>query len=253
VAARSDALSHPNAQDQTRIAAGQASRAMADIEGYAAQVRGMPRNQLIDQSTVLDIRDDNRLGALQQRFNDSCAPTSTQIARAESDPIYARQLHQDVIHGASSDVAASSTAAQQSAFLTSQGGVATARGTPGVGVSETGFQNLLNDNASRQTGVTYHTNMVGNTPEARSAALDRMEQSLRRGQDVPMGVYWRSGGGHAMMVTDVRGQGDNRRFLVTDPWDGRTSWVSGRALAEGNTNLIPGRPPARGDITSFYE
>ncbi|HET9645688.1 MAG TPA: hypothetical protein VFP68_20555 [Burkholderiaceae bacterium] len=31
--------------------------------------------------------------------------------------------------------------------------------------------------------------------------------------------------GHFMMISDVRGEGANRKYLVSDPWTGKIAWV----------------------------
>lgn len=62
------------------------------------------------------------------------------------------------------------------------------------------------------------------------AHLDDLEKALRRGADVPFGVTEPA---HWMIFTAVTGDGDDRRFLVSDPWTGRTGWASDKELTTG--------------------
>lgn len=120
IASRSDRL-QPNFIDEGMKKLGltkttEAERTMKEITDFAADVRGMPRDELIRTTTAIDIeaantsktdplhlpadgaapadtRGDN--DGLYQRFEDTCGPTTSQMTRAEADPIYARQLHKN--------------------------------------------------------------------------------------------------------------------------------------------------------------
>ncbi len=52
--------------------------------------------------------------------------------------------------------------------------------------------------------------------------LDAVEQTLRRGYDVPFGTM---GPGHYWLMSAVRGPSSQRHFLVSDPWNGKTVWI----------------------------
>ncbi|HSP06366.1 MAG TPA: hypothetical protein VLR94_04275, partial [Acidobacteriota bacterium] len=253
-----DELSNPGLMDRLRNFAGQPGHPMRDILNYAGDIHGMRRNELIDQSSVLDLRVDGRNNALQQRFTDSCVPTSSQMIRAEADPIYARQLHREAIHTLNSQN--SPVANQQGQWLTREGGAIDPRTNPqgiGVGLGLTGWQNILNNDVGRYTNQTYAPQSIANTPQGRGAAMDDIAARVSRGEDVPFRAQWRNAagqpaGGHALIISDVRGQGNNQRFLVTDPWDGRTSWITRQAFVNGNTTLIQGPPPSRGEISHYF-
>jgi hypothetical protein len=251
VGARADQLTNPTIGDRVRNAIGLPSTAMRDVQTYAGQIQGMRHRDLIDQSTVQDLRDNNRAEALQQRFEDSCAPTSAQITRAEVDPIYARQLHQNAIHGIAGG---NPIATEQSTLLNAGGGgVGTARpGPAGGGLSDPSVTTTLNNHVGPATNgrVFNYQNYPDNnsTPATRAAsqtargnALNRIDAQLRRGHDVPIGVTWNGGGGHVVVMTDVRGQGNNRQYLVSDPYTGQTQWIRHRDIVNGNTNFMAGR------------
>jgi len=112
---------------------------------------------------------------------------------------------------------------------------------PGHGSTSDGTELALRDVASPYTNRVYNRVWVDDSPEARQAALDRIDNLLRRGIDVPISVGWNNGGGHAMIITDVRGTGDDRQYLITDPWNGETRWIRHRDIVRGNTDFIAGR------------
>ena len=41
-----------------------------------------------------------------------------------------------------------------------------------------------------------------------------------------------------MMVSDVRGDPGSRSYLVSDPWSGKTDWISERELAISGTSWV---------------
>ena len=49
---------------------------------------------------------------------------------------------------------------------------------------------------------------------------------------------WTGGGGHYMTLTDVMGDPakavSQRKFLLSNPWDGSSEWISGDDLKKGN-------------------
>ena len=209
---------------------------MTQIMGYANNIRGLDRRTLIERSTVLDLDGDAQAEALQQRFSTSCVPTSQQMARAEADPVYAWQLHQEAIHSTSTT---GDIADEQRILLVRAGGRAVARGQ--AGGRGTWPENIpLNDFVGRYTNRTYTRHDIADTPQARRQALDRIDDNLRAGIDVPIAVAWDGGGGHALLISDVRGSGNQRRYLITDPWTGRTGWVSYQDIVNGHTDFFAG-------------
>ena len=70
------------------------------------------------------------------------------------------------------------------------------------------------------------------------AVLDQVWARLYRGIDVPLVVIWIAGGGHAMSFTDARGRpphgGSGREFLLSDPWDGSSRWMTADDVKSGN-------------------
>lgn len=67
--------------------------------------------------------------------------------------------------------------------------------------------------------------------EGRSS-LREMIRGLELGDDYVIRVASRAGG-HAMLVSDVRGAQGRSFLLVSDPWEGRTAWVSEQDFRSG--------------------
>jgi hypothetical protein len=104
------------------------------------------------------------------------------------------------------------------------------------------------------TGISYRqTTPAGGFARGQSwRHLDAVERVLKRGVDVPFGTCEPS---HWMLMTAVDGKKPSRRFLVSDPLGGRTSWVTERDLIKGTFVdaqffLSVGRE--RGFIDCFY-
>ncbi|HEY4220171.1 MAG TPA: hypothetical protein VGO62_02495 [Myxococcota bacterium] len=61
--------------------------------------------------------------------------------------------------------------------------------------------------------------------------LQAVDERLTGGTDVPIRIANADGGdGHFMMIGDVRGNKPDRRYLVSDPWTGKTAWVPERDI-----------------------
>jgi len=100
------------------------------------------------------------------------------------------------------------------------------------------LQKALDEHLGSVTGVHYR---IAGGPDgiARGEAgpyLDAVTRALQQGFDVPLGT---TGPGHYMLMSAVEGQAPERRFLVSDPWDGRTAWVPERDLISGRFTADP--------------
>jgi hypothetical protein len=242
VAARDDQLSSPGAMDRHLQSVNKPGQSMQEIQKYADEIRGTPRQKLIEQSTVLDPDGGNPNGMM-QRFHDSCGPTVSQMARAEADPIYAKQLHENPVYSGDST---SPIADEQKKLLEDHGGKAVAVSNPqtgSVGLDTKPLEDTLNEHAGPTTNQEYKAHNVsdgiGSPEDKRSRALNNIESRLKSGADVPIGVKWKSGSGHIMLMSDVRGKGPNQEFLVSDPKTGQSSWIKRSDIESGNTQFIP--------------
>jgi len=235
VGARKDELAKPGFWDKCRNAVGWPSSQMQEVLDYQQKITGMPRDELIKKSTLIDLDAGN--GAIQQRFSMSCGPTSMEVAKAEADPIYALKMHEDTVHSTSTT---GPIADEQKTILDGNGGKAVDRtAAGGVGMwPEEG--KTLDEMVGKYTNKTYSKNTLPDTPQARTQALDRAEKLLKNGVDVPIVVAWSGGGSHVQMLTDVRGTGADQKFLLTDPWNGQTMWVKRSDIVNGNTNFGAG-------------
>jgi hypothetical protein len=110
----------------------------------------------------------------------------------------------------------------------------------------------LNDITKPSTHIDYKTKGVG-SQGVTDDTLKEWDSRLKNGQDVPIRVTNASNsGGHFMMVNDVRGEGDNRRYLVSDPWSGKTAWVSREELKDPSKGAIDRNFGVGWDRVSHY-
>jgi hypothetical protein len=109
----------------------------------------------------------------------------------------------------------------------------------------------LNDHAKGATHVNYSPHDAQDAKgKIDGGAMDNWAEKLADGQDVPLRVGWKDGGGHFMACTDVRGKGDDRKFLISDPWTGKTSWVPEKSIKDGSwTKTFEAGP---GSLTDLY-
>ncbi|MFN0172779.1 MAG: hypothetical protein ACKV22_40885 [Bryobacteraceae bacterium] len=252
VAARKERLRDFTAWNATSMP----SPAANEIAGFANTIRGRNVNDLIQRTSVMDLDGDFRDEALQQKWNNSCVQASLQIAQAEADPIYAWQLHNDTIHNTATTGA---IADEQKAGLTAFNGMAVARGANGgVGTDINVIESSMDGKISPVTGRAYEHKLVVGSPAGRGQALDHIALLAKTGTDVPIGVTWSFGvgadgkikqtSGHALVVTDVQGSGNTQQFLITDPWTGRTGWISRNDIISGKTNFFAGT----GMLTDYW-
>jgi Papain-like cysteine protease AvrRpt2 len=208
------------------------SAAAKEVTDFAAKIRGDHRAFLVGNTEVLGLT--NPTQALEQRWNDSCGPTTVEMTEADNDPVYSYNLNStELAHSTKPGL----VSMDQALTLILNSGVPRARGTAGKGMALDSALNLL---AGPITNRTYTTQAAGNTPAARTATMNQMEKLLDQGIDVPIRVAWPGGGAHFQLCTDVQGTAPNRQFLVSDPWNGQTGWISEAAIANGNTNFFAG-------------
>lgn len=235
----------------------QAEAAMAEITQFGTTIRGTERDTLMARTTLIDIHDgeggalDND-DALKQTYSKSCAPSVAIMARAELDPIFAWQVQTGQIDAAQ----------LQLDYLTYDGERAERREPTEDGVvydnSATGNDGTFVRGAYRQIGATEDAN-IKDPDTSRGAAniiavdpghIDAMDSALREGQPVPLQTN--AFGGHFMLATDVRVSGESTQYLVTDPWTGKTAWVSRDNLLSGELSEAFGDDEVEGDLVSAY-
>jgi len=103
LSARSGPLSNAGSQEQ----------AMGELEWFAGAIRGQARNDVIAQTSVVDVNDQANTSNLNpldstvtndqradndgyaQRFTSSCAPAVAAMVRGEADPVFAMMLNGD--------------------------------------------------------------------------------------------------------------------------------------------------------------
>jgi hypothetical protein len=208
------------------------SQTATDVTNFANTIHGQHRAFMVSNTEVLGLSNPNQ--ALEQRWNDSCGPTTIEMTEADNDPLYAYAMNStELPHSTKRGMVST----DQALTLMLNSGIPQPRGTQGKGMV---LDNALNAGATPITNRTYSSQDVGNTPAGRTAALNQMEKLLDQGVDVPIRVQWPSGGGHAQLCSDVQGTAPNRQFLITDPWNGQSGWISEASIVNGNTNFFAG-------------
>jgi hypothetical protein len=108
----------------------------------------------------------------------------------------------------------------------------------------------------KETAIKYKEKMIRGKKELRgniNKHFKKLNKALFRGDSVPFGVMWNTGGGHFMVFIDMRqekkGKKTRRYYLVSDPWHGKSVWMSSTDLSKGKFTMI-GLP--QGAIDSIY-
>jgi hypothetical protein len=212
------------------LGAGTPLDALAD---FATQVRGWSNAKLLTTLSLADaVVDDQRQTGLTQQFNGSCVVTTAELLRGEVDPVYAlavRTQNHDVHRADEHDPFKynPTLATDQGHELDVAGGYPTPRIQGGVGVKAVKIDELYNARSS-QTGFVYALTALDQRPDLTiDALLDLLAHQLQQGIPTPVLVGDSlSARRHAMLALEARGQGDDQRFLVHDPWSGNTLEIS---------------------------
>src|SRR5262249_49019348 len=203
------------------------------VTDCTAKIHGQHRAFMVSNTEVMGLN--NPTQALEQRWNDSCGPTTIQMTEADNDPVYSYGVNStELAH----DTKRGLLSTDQALTLMFNSGVPRQRGTRGKGMT---LEGGLNGAAPPVTDRTSSTRAVANTPAGRTAALNQMEKLLDQGVDVPIRVQWPNGDGHFQLCSDVQGNAPNRQFLINDPWTGHSQWINESSIANGNTDFMAGK------------
>jgi hypothetical protein len=90
------------------------------------------------------------------------------------------------------------------------------------------------------------------------ADIGHLDYVLEQGIDVPIGIgRWNAKdfAGHAMMISDVRGEGKSRKYLVSDPFLGKGEWVRQYDMQKYPSTwpLRHFRQPAKGIVSMCFQ
>lgn len=210
-------------------------QSLQELTQFADTIRGRSREELISRASGLPTGMDGH----GQYTGRTCAPAVAQMARAERDPISAWRL-------TSRDPADIQALANEQRSL-------------GSSVSTDGYTGIL-----AQTGGSYRALrmvdqqgdqvMVGGKrvpTMTRQQAVGDMARQLEAGVDIPISTRppGQSGGReHAMLVSDVRGAAGSRQFLVSDPQERQSFWVSEQAFLSDSV-----LSPQLGQFTEYHQ
>jgi hypothetical protein len=222
--------------------------ALAEVQTFAAQVQGWDDAKL---ETTLSLSADLAVAGgaqngLKQQFEASCVATTAQALRGETDPIYAlavRTQNTDINQVDDTDPfkTNSSLATEQKQILEEVGGgLATPRNSwNGRGVNNDRLSSVYNS-VTQYTGFTYSSVFSPNLTDATQADLlcDGMAKQLQAGIPTPLAITSdEGGGGHAIIAVAVEGTGADQKFLIHDPWDGITEWITRPQIEQGTFTI----------------
>jgi hypothetical protein len=219
---------------QKAFESGAADTATQEIVNFADQILGGDSATLIKQTTFLDLDGDEVDEGLKQRWNNTCVPTTAQIMRAESDPIWAMKYYNEIDSTSNAD----DLGIQEATILEDAGSTPVERDPKNLGGAGMQAAAALDNLVSPATHATYWAELYGDSTSELDRAMNDMETNLKEGIDVPIAVGWPYGGGHLMLATDVRGTDDGREFLISDPWTGHTGWIKAKDIESGSTNFF---------------
>jgi hypothetical protein len=221
------------------------NHSMAEIEAFAAKIRGKDEKWLQDN---LSLTGNTEGKGVKQQWKHSCNATTVQAVRGQLDPIYALKLHEenaDVTSADNKDGAKLNPklAADQKAALESEykgkdhgkhKGTAVSRDDKGGGGRWA--DDLLND-MSDATGLEYGTKTVDDKTYTVSDAMKDVESAARGGTPVPIVI----GNGlnqftHYVLVTGLA-KGSPKSWVIHDPWDGITVTRTASDVKSGKINL----------------
>jgi hypothetical protein len=198
---------------------------------FANEIRATPRDSLVQQTSALDLNGDEIDEALQQRYTNSCGPTVCQIMRAELDPIFGAWLHREELHSGDPHLSGRYGYQNNSTDnISEQGRLLSSYGSFSKGSY---IYKVMDNFVDDYSDVRYTTQFINkNSIHAR---LDHLTELLHDGYDVPIRVQKSgSSSAHFMLFTDVRGEGNDRSYFLTDPWTGRSAWVPQQNILSGD-------------------
>ena len=118
------------------------------------------------------------------------------------------------------------------------------------------LEDALNTIASDATHTKFAASGV--SAQGVKGNLDALDKRLKDGEPVPFRIGYKDdkgnydGGGHFMMLSDVRrGQDGGRQYLMSDPISGATRWVPEADLNSGAFSQKQ-FDLGKADITSLY-
>lgn len=204
----------------------------SELEWLAGELAGRDP-AWIEANTRLTAPDTG--AGLRQQFQDSCAATTVQALRGEYDPAYAlrtRQSNGDVTQAPASGN--DPFAREQRTILESNGGLAVPREQQGgAGLRDPDWLAAL-EAVGEQSGLRFTQVGSFDAPIEPERAIALMEENLSQGRVVPLGLSDPvAPGGHAIMATSVRRDAKGQpEFLVFDPWEGWSGWITAAAIRD---------------------
>jgi len=121
-------------------------------------------------------------------------------------------------------------AQQQKQLLEQYGGGTSARGDHSG--RSIGINGPLNDLVGKILGVTFYAQQIS---EPLPAVLTKVRSQLDRGINVPLLIGFEgTEGKHFILVMKYKYEGTGYQYLIYDPWDGLSDYVSQSNLEAGS-------------------
>lgn len=198
--------------------ASSSSEAMAEIRDFAAAIRGHHRAELIRATSTVAIEPDGY--GVMQFDSRACTQVTALIVRGEADPITAWDLTASIyVLGPRANLDMNNPQEAQRVLSDGRYG----RALMGVPLD------LLGTETNRG-----YVRRNAHEP-SRAYVVERIVELARRGVDIPIGVAplrHFSGEGHALAITDVRGEGGDAMLKLSDPDGGMSRWVAPSDLSD---------------------
>lgn len=165
-----------------------------------------------------------------QQWQYSCSVTTVQTYLGNLCPRYAWEVKQINNYDLIANDPNHPMAEQQKMLLEKYGGAASLRGD--YSGKSIGINGPLNDLVGKILGVTFYAQQI---TEPLPAVLAKVRSQLDRGIDVPLLIGFEgTEGKHFVLVMKYKYEGSGYQYLIYDPWDGVTDYVSQANLEAGS-------------------
>lgn len=191
-----------------------AKTAMQELQQFGKDIRGSNAEALKINTTTLETQYSN---GNQQSIDGTCAVAALMTMKAENDPITAMSLR---------SMSPADKAKAEARMMNRFGRKA------GAGLADETITEMHNKNGV-DTKLNYTLINIGRGDLAKYT--NQIATAVANGHDVPIGVAFNNGKGHALHISAVRGEPGNRQFLIHDTGaNGQSHYVPEKDLIDGS-------------------
>lgn len=164
-----------------------------------------------------------------QQWQQTCSVTTVQTFLGDLCPRYAWEVKQIANYDAVANDPNHPMAQQQKELLEKYGGAVSARGSS-YG-REIGINQPLNEWVGRILGVQFYAQQVN---EPLPAIFGKIRAMLDKGISEPLLIRFEGGQKHFILILKYRNTASGYEYLIYDPWDGVSDYVSQQNLEAGS-------------------